>query len=335
MITPDSLGTLPCPPKANLGKLVLPLILIVLTGLSCRKTDTPRPTSSHDAVAVIAGREITVQMLRDELQRRFRADQANLTADQKMAALENLIQIEALYTKAQAAGFDRTPEIEARIKHLVVSQFKQSQFRAQDPTVTDEEVEAYYHANQSRFAIPPAVRGAIILLELPGHASPEKKKEFQLRAESILAEARAATAQEFAELVRRHSEDQATRYRAGDIGWLTSNSRDLHPKLFEALAKVETPGDFAPLVSTPQGVFIAKLLDRKDAGAKSLAEIRETIRYQLVRQKAEQAEAHLQAAVKQGLDIQINQALLESVTVPQPKVAPPRMPGTQTAQLRQ
>ena len=58
--------------------------------------------------------------------------------------------------------------------------------------------------------------------ETPVDPTPEKQNQFRARSVSVLAEAKAAaTTQQFAEVVRRHSADQASRYRGGDIGWLS------------------------------------------------------------------------------------------------------------------
>jgi peptidyl-prolyl cis-trans isomerase D len=161
----------------------------------------------------------------------------------------------------------------------------------------------------------------------------EKQAELRRRAETVLGEAR-ATADEaaFARIVARHSEDQATRYRGGDLGWLVQGSASADPAVVEALFALQQPGQFAPLVQGARGFYVAKLLEKREAGRKPLAEVKEAIRYQLSRQKAEQAERDFFAAMKQGLDIHINHALLESISLPAEKNAPPRMPGAATTQ---
>jgi parvulin-like peptidyl-prolyl isomerase len=319
----------------NSCKLLIPLLLGI-GALSCKKAETPKPSLRENAVAVVAGNVITSQMLRDELERQFRQGNPELTTAQKLNALQALIQTEALCAKAKAESFDRDPRMEARIKHLIASQFKEARFPATNAAVTEQEIEQFYRENKARYATPPAVRAAIILLEAPAYATPEKRAEFSARAEAVLAEAkRAASTQAFADVVRRHSEDGPSRYRGGDIGWLTSETTGTDSQLVTALAAVEQPGGFAPLVSTPRGTVIAKLLEKRPAGFKPLAEARETIRYQLARQQAQQAEANLQASIKDGLDIQVNQSLLESITLPPEKNEPPKMPGSQTAQIRQ
>jgi parvulin-like peptidyl-prolyl isomerase len=205
--------------------------------------------------------------------------------------------------------------------------------RQPSPLPTDQDVEQYYRANQDRYALPAGVRGAAIFLATPAHATPEKQLEFEQRAEAVRAEAQAArTDAEFADVVRRHSEDQASRYRGGDLGWLNPGDAR-NPALTEALFAVEKSGEVAPLIRTSRGYFIAKVLERTEAGFQPLAEVGEAIRYQLTRQQAQQAEAEFRAATTQGLSIAINQALLESVTVPDKKVSPPRTPGARTAQI--
>jgi parvulin-like peptidyl-prolyl isomerase len=309
---------------------------LALGTASCRKAEAPRAGQIGNAVAVVAGEKVTVDMLREELRGEFGSGRSTLTTEQKRTALETLIQKQALYAKAKAAGFDRTPEMQERIRNLIVTRYKEACGPAANPAVAEPEIEQYYTANKTRFAVPLAVHGAVILLEAPANATPEKQQEFNARAEAALAEAKtAASAQEFADVVRRHSTDQASRYRGGDIGWLTSKTIGTDAGLVEALAALKQPGDFAPLVSTHRGVYIAKLLERKDAGCQPLSEVRETIRYQLGRQKAQQAQADFQTSLKAGLDIQVNQAVLESTTLPAEKNEPPPMPERRTAQLRQ
>jgi parvulin-like peptidyl-prolyl isomerase len=304
--------------------------------VSCRKPDPLRRVEVGDAIALVAGEKISAERLRAELLRQHGKDGNNLTSSQKVAALDNLIVTDALYAKAKAARFDRTPEMESRIKNLIVTQYKEAAFPTPASTVTEQEIEQYYSANKNRYTTPAAIRGAVILIEMPATATPEKRLEFHAQAEAVLAEAKAAaTPQEFADVVRRHSADQASRYRGGDIGWLTDSKTHYDAELFKALNAVQKAGMFTPLISTSRGLIIAKLLEKREPGFKPLSQVKETIQYQLTRMKVHQAELDFQASAKEGLDIQINRQLLESITFPVEKSEPPKMPGAQTAQLRQ
>jgi peptidyl-prolyl cis-trans isomerase C len=316
------------------------LLTCVALGISCRQADTPNPAPAapldSNVVAVVAGVEISAGALQTELRRQYRVvPEGGLTAEQKLAALDGLVRQEAIYAQARAKGFDQSPQMQARIKQLVVAQFKEREFKSENPAVSEREIEAFYQANGGRYAQPTAIRGAAIFLSMPAAATAEKQAEFRARAEAVLAEARGAADETiFAQLVARHSEDQATRYRGGDLGWLTQGAAGVEATLTEALFALKTPGEFAPLAQTPRGFYIAKLLERRDASRKSLAEVREAIRYQLAREKAAQAEREFHDAMKAGLDITVNRERVEAISLPARKDEPPRMPGATTAQIR-
>lgn len=274
-------------------------------------------------------------MLLGELRRRVGPAPANgVTDEQKLEALERLVRQEAIYAKAKASGFDQSPEIQARIKNLIVAQFTEKRFTNTTPVVTEQELLTAYEASGSKFSQSEAVRGAVIFIEAPRKAAPEQRTELRQHAEAVAAEARAATNdQAFAQVAARRSEDRVTRYRGGDTGWLGTDGSGYEPMLAEALFKLSRPGEFAPLIETARGFYVAKLIQKREATRKPMGEVREALRYQLVRQKAEQADRAFHASMKSGLDIQINRTLLDSISLTAPQSEPPAAPATTTAGL--
>ena len=300
--------------------LAITLLCACASGaVSCRRTEVSQPARSDrpNAVAVVAGTVITREALQNELLRQFRFADSGLSTEQKLGALETLIRNEAVYSKAIAQGFDQTPQMQARIRNLVISQFKEQQFKREAPVVTEEEIRTFYEANAGRFAQPAMLRGAMIFLSVPATATTDKKIERQQEAERIWSEARAATNErDFAQVVVRHSEDQTTRYRGGDIGWVTREAPGVEPAVVDALSEVPETSAFAPLVQGKDGFYVVKLLGRREAGCKPLSQVREAISYQLSRQKTEQAERDFYTTVKAGLEIDVNQAALETGEFP-------------------
>ena len=105
--------------------------------------------------------------------------------------------------------------------------------------------------------------------------------------------------------------------------------------MFQALEALDAPGQFAPLVATAHGLYVVKLLDKRAGTQRPLAEVKETIRYQLTHRQAEQAERDFISALKAGADIRINLPLVESLSGPAPRApGPPALPGGTTAQVR-
>lgn len=308
------------------------LAFIAASTPSCRRNaekdaagSSPFPAT---AVATVSGQEISEEILRGELRRRFGATPSEaITLEQKLETLERLVRQEAIFAQAKASGFDQSPEMQARIKSLIIAQFREQRFTNTTPIVSEQEIQAAYEGSGDRFVQPASMRGAMLFIAQPANASAEKKAETRQRAESILAEARAADAQAFAQLCVRHSDDQVTRYKGGDLGWFSRGAAPVEPALVDALEKVAEAGDFAPLIETSRGYFIARLVEKRDAARKPLAEVKELLRHQIDRHKAALAERDFHAAMKRGLDIRIDQARVEQLSIPTQKSQPPRLPG--------
>lgn len=305
--------------------------------MGCREQNhaaTPAPPTS--AVAQVGDASISAEAFRQLMQQRAGRDPSRYTnAAQKESLLEELIDREATYAKAKASGFDQRPEIQESVKRLIASRFleEESAKQAGEPAVAESDLEQYYQEHHAKYAIPEKARGAVIFLRVPPTAGPEKRSEMLTAAQKVLDEARMAdNATAFALVVQNHSEDQATRYRAGDVGWVSRDAKSwgMEPGVVEALFSVEKPGDFAPLVSTDKGIYIVKLIEKQPVSFRPFAELKEEIRYVLMREKQDQREKNLYASLRTGLDIRINRPLLESIKPPAAPAdqSPPAVPGT-------
>ena len=315
------------------------MLLLTACLLGCQRQEKKAGLESSPAAGVVAevnGAPISTDMLVMELGRRFpNASVQTLTTAQKEAALETLIQREALYAKALKAGFDQSPEMKERIKALVVTRFQEQQFSPPDVTITDAEAVAVYDAEKQRFVRPAAARGGMIFISCPTTATVEARSTLRERAKSIAAQAAAkAETNSFDQLVAQHSEHQPSRYRGGDTGWVTVNSNGWETAVRDALLELREPGEFAPLVETSAGFYVLKLRERREADRQPLAEVRELLRHELARKKAQDAERAFQASIKSGLKIRIHQERIQSIQLPPAENRPPSLPGARTAQFK-
>jgi parvulin-like peptidyl-prolyl isomerase len=308
-------------------------IVMALSGLliaSCRQGDQQtgiRPEDSQ-AVATVGAASISPEALRGALERQGARDFVGASAarERKLAVLETLVRSEAIYAKAKLAGFDQRPEIQEQIKNLVVDRFVEKQFKPQQSEPTEAEVRAYYKANIARYQHSGAVRGAIMFLKCSSAATAEKRAELRAEAEALLKSAMSADESTFTALVARRSDEQATRYRGGDTGWQKREDRLYETQLVEALFAVHMPGEFAPVVETARGIYIAKLFEKRQPGSKPLAEVKDLIRYELARDKAEQAEREFYAVMKGGLDIRTNLTLVDTISIASARAATASIP---------
>ena len=249
------------------------------------------------------------------------------------ALLGEMIDREALYAKAIESGYDKRPEVEAAIKHLILSRFRDEEISKLNliVPVTDQEIQTYYDSHAAQFATPAKVHAAMILLRIPATATDDKRAEIMSKAKDVLDEARAAaTPGAFAELVQANSQDQGTRYRGGDLGWVSQASPPwgMDSAAVAALFDLQKPGDFAPLIQGDKGVYIFKLLDIRSAGVRPLNQVRESIRYSLQQEHKARGEEQFYAAMRIGLDIRTNRVLFDSIQPPSDRNgAPPSLPA--------
>ena len=261
-------------------------------------------------------------------------DQASMA--QKEPVLEEWIREESIYAQARAARFDQRPDVAEAVRRLVVSKFREEKLatwnaaRTETVSVSDADVEARYRADPKEYFAPTAVRGAVIFLGVGQRATPEKRQARRAEAEALREEAACAN---FRLLAARHSEDQTSRYWGGDTGWLTRSDRPgaFEPDVVQALCDLPGPGDVGPVVETSLGFYVVKLLEKRGAGPRPLAEVRELIRHRLIQAKGQKAQLEFAAAMRVGLDIEINRGLLEQIQPRAREEGPPGTPGWQTA----
>ena len=300
---------------------------------SCRKEAGVAPVSSLDSnvVATVQGSVISRAAYGQKLRERYGKVGAELSITGKDAVLDEMIRHEAVYAQVKAAKYDERPEVAALIRNLVVSRFIEEEIGDSEPNVTSEEIKNYYTRHGAEFANPAAARGAIIFFRASPKMTLEKRTELKQRAALILSEVQQTKGEaNFSRLAQAHSEDQATRYRGGDLGWFTQAQckAAFGDEMASALFALKKPNDCAPLLETADGFYILRLRERKESQQRPLAEVEELIRYRLSREHRFEREKKFYARMKQGLEIQINRPLLESISLPPPNENPPALPGS-------
>lgn len=304
---------------------------------SCSRQATP---PEPKGVAQVGEAVITAAQLEQKLaERQRRNPSVPLTAADRDAALDELVQFEALFAQAQRAGWHTNAELLAAFKRTVVGRFKEAQLAPRPAAApTDAEVLAYYEQNAAQFTRPAQTRAAVLILETPAKATPEKRAEALARATELRTHALAEAADKpsFGSLAQRHSVDQATRYAGGDFGPLTTAEIEARygAELARALAGLPTPGDVTAVFETPRGLGFAKLIEQRPPVRRPLADVREGITYQLTRARQAQAEREFETTARQAVAVRVNRAAVEAVPLPTRTDDPPALPGGETVHHR-
>ena len=100
---------------------------------------------------------------------------------------------------------------------------------------------------------------------------------------SLIAYERLKAGKPFEEVAREYSDEQSSA-QGGDIGYVKST--ELIPMLREALIQLK-PGEFTPIVQTPYGYHIMKLIDKRQGEQIPLEAIREKLKEAVVQQESQ------------------------------------------------
>src|SRR5262249_14599021 len=164
--------------------------------------------------------------------------------------------------------------------------------------IPQADIEREYKNNEEQYSTPEQVRASHILLKTEGKDDAAVKA----KAEDLLKQARAGA--DFAELAKKNSEDEASAKNGGDLDYFGKGR--MVPE-FDAAVFAMQPGQISDLVKTQYGYHIIKLVDRKAATTRPLAEVRQQLSDQLAYQRAQAQAAELaqklQGRIKKPADL--------------------------------
>jgi peptidyl-prolyl cis-trans isomerase C len=290
-----------------------------LTGCN-RPSSTPNSAtkSGEDAIVLarIGGETITLTEFEAELKRRAAGHpQILATREQHRKVLEEMVRFRVVLAAAKAAGYDRDPEVQAKVNQFIVSSFQESKLAGHpaSPAPPDAALRDFYQQRLPEFATPAAVRAAVIYFKCSPKATAAKQAELKQQAESVLTRAQDLDEAGFRQLVQEYSEDVATRYVGGDTGWLTS-AQAAHrwaAGVIDAAFSISEPGQLAPLVQSPDGFYVVRLTGRRPAGVRPFDQVKDAIAYQVTRLRREQRERDVFEEMKLGIKVEIYPELLD------------------------
>lgn len=177
----------------------------------------------------------------------------------------------------------RVPE-KRKVRYLTIDQ----DALRQKVTVTGQQIERYYNDNIQQYSTPEQVRASHILLKTDGKDDAAVKKQ----AEDLIAQLKKGA--DFAELAKKYSQDEGSAKKGGDLDYFPHGQM---VKEFDDVAFKLKPGEMTDTpVKSQFGYHIIKVIDKKPATQKTLAEVRGQIEDQL---KWEQAQNEAQKIADQ------------------------------------
>ncbi len=171
------------------------------------------------------------------------------------------------------------------IRYLVVDT---NQLRRLLP-VSDQEITKYYNDHKEEFRQPEQAHAAHILLKVPSGATPEQVARIKAKAAGVAKIARSGA--DFAVLAKKYSQDPGSKDKGGDLGWF---GRKRMIKAFADAVFSHKPGDIVGPIRSQFGFHIIKVEGFKPARQKTLDEVKDQVKFQLLESRAA-AEAETRA----------------------------------------
>ncbi len=297
-----------------------------------------------EVVARIGSKNITLDEFERSLNAQAPFTRARYTSlERKREYLDGLVRFELLVEEARKQGLEHAPEVELARKQAMVRLLSKKVVdeASRSNVITDEQVKDYYNSHLAEFQPEPTVEAAHIQLLDEAEAT-EVLEELQKALEGQDLDQRRAI---FMEYARARSRDVQTRDRRGYIGLLPrpQKNEDAQPAdnieklnqiasflsgpIVEAAYALNADGEISKPVVAPDGVHLIMRLSLVQAYSRSLEQVAPAIRNKLLRLAKTQAMERRVEELRKSAKIEINEALLEKITV-----LSPRVPSTEPLQ---
>ncbi len=278
--------------SARLSRFGAPLLLAVVAAAVPALSGCGRHDDSKEVIATVGGRPITRGEFRAELLRRYGPLQLRSLVDQtiveqsarRLGLKPDPTRIQAKLDQTIAQDGGRKKHEEKLAKALTTDEALRAQLARDALTEqvmaaraepSEKDIKGYYQSHQDQFKQGEMIKGRLLLLESRQNAQTVR---------DVLQEPGA----DFAGLAQTLSIDPNTKTKGGDMGWIQRN--DYNPKITEAAFKLP-PGKYTDIIEYPDGFAIVLVEAKKPAGVQPLAEVRDTIKALITRERESQSPA--------------------------------------------
>jgi len=272
-----------------------------------------------EVVAKMGAIELTLTDARKLLEMQPPELRAQLVASP--VAMEKAMRAEimrrAVLAEATSKHWEQRPDvaelIERAREQVIVGSYVNDLTHPAADYPSEQEIKTAYEANKASLMAPVQYHVAQIFLALPAGADKAAAAGVERKA-AELAKAAHAKGADFAALARKASEQRETAASGGDMGWLAEDR--IAPEMRSVIAAL-APGAVSGPVRSPQGWHILKLLERKDAAQRSLAEAKDAVAQVLRRNKAQENETKYLQELVTKTPLAVNGIALGKLVEPQ------------------
>lgn len=269
------------------------LVLISASGARADGAEDAGSRSAADearrAQVVAKGKafEITLGMLEDQINKQPAALRARYQMpEERKALLENLVRVSLLSEEAERRGLGDSSAVRQTIKDGAVQALVRTDIdeKVTAASISQEDVASYYKAHEADFHHPAERRAS--------HISVATEQE----AVALIAQAKQTDLRGFGELARKHSLDNETKLRGGDLAFFTlapardAGLRKVPDPIRKAVFELKAVGDIVEKPIALDGQYsVVRFTGERPERHVTLAEAEGSIRSRLWRERRQKA----------------------------------------------
>lgn len=256
----------------NYSRFVILASLLALAACQPKGGDatSKAPQDSRPAVAVVNGDPIGASFFDVYTKAVAGKAAADLTAEQRERALDNLVRAELIAQQAEKDGLTKEPDTVGLLElaRLNVLQQAVSEGYLKDKKPTDQELRAEYETQVA--SLPRLEYHARHILVATEQFAEKLEGELEKGAD-------------FATLAKRETMDEGSKASGGDLGWFTP---DRMVKQFADAVVALKPGQYTRTpVKTQYGWHVIKLEDTRDVAAPPFDQVKQRLEQMVLAKK--------------------------------------------------
>jgi parvulin-like peptidyl-prolyl isomerase len=307
----------------------------------------PQPLEDGNYIATVNEQGLSLDWFIDQMQTRGGLMPGQYQSEaQKRVLLDYLINEEVMYQKAIAEGVGDDPVVQQLVKKTTIDRYLTSTLQKQLDAVkvTEAEMKRHFNANQMQYNQPQRRRAAIIFAETLPDDNEQQKSDKRAKLESVGEELDELGDDilHFGPLALKYSDDRASMYQGGVIGWLIDHPDRKYKwgePVIKGLFALEKPGDVSPIIETGHGFYLIRLVAAEEVREKTFNQVQQGIKNQLLQEKQKAVRENFITDLLDDANVIIHNEVLAQVPTlsknkkqEQEQEQPPAMPSSGGAQ---
>ena len=241
------------------------------------------PILAADSVlAVVNGDQVTESQLKIAALQ-SKVDFNAITATQKDALIDALVNRQLVLQAAIKAGFDKDPDVASRVKALTDSYIAANYLAkvAEGFKIDEKDMQAYYD-KKVLADMPEEYKARHILVKTEDEAK------------AIIKEVEGGA--DFSTLAKEKSTDSGSAVNGGDLGWFTA--QNMVPPFSQAIAKMKKGELNKTPIQSQFGWHVIKLDDEREMTAPKFSEVKQEIEKVIIKDRLNQYLTDLNSKAK-------------------------------------